>query len=249
MKKKSILVAAIAVMLVAALVVGGTLAYFTDKSEVQDNVFTVGNVKIGIREVFDKDSAVLIPGKDINKDVFVKNTGAQDAYVRVHIAIPSALDDGDPSFVAAHNFLHFNFTNASVAAGQWSWIPRMTDGEGYLGNGAGNWNFYTTTVDGVDYNVYVVTYRSILPAGEETQTQALDKVYLDRSVDAVQGDDGSCTYKDDKGNSITLGAEDNVKVLVVAEGVQAEGFNNAYTALNTAFGTPGTAKYVSPFNK
>ena len=30
MKKKTILVAAIAVMLVAALVVGGTLAYFTD---------------------------------------------------------------------------------------------------------------------------------------------------------------------------------------------------------------------------
>lgn len=33
MKKKTILVAAIAVMLVAALVVGGTLAYFTDKDK------------------------------------------------------------------------------------------------------------------------------------------------------------------------------------------------------------------------
>lgn len=50
MKKKSILVAAIAVMLVAALVVGGTLAYFTDKSEVKDNTFTVGNVKIDLIE-------------------------------------------------------------------------------------------------------------------------------------------------------------------------------------------------------
>lgn len=50
MKKKTILVAAIAVMLVAALVVGGTLAYFTDKTEVKDNVFTVGNVKIDLIE-------------------------------------------------------------------------------------------------------------------------------------------------------------------------------------------------------
>ena len=50
MKKKSILMAAIAVMLVAVLVVGGTLAYFTDKSEVKDNVFTVGNVKIDLIE-------------------------------------------------------------------------------------------------------------------------------------------------------------------------------------------------------
>ncbi len=50
MKKKTILVAAIAVMLVAALVVGGTLAYFTDKSEVKDNTFTVGNVSIKLIE-------------------------------------------------------------------------------------------------------------------------------------------------------------------------------------------------------
>ena len=49
MKKKTILVAAIAVMLVAALVVGGTLAYFTDKDNAT-NTFTVGNVKINLLE-------------------------------------------------------------------------------------------------------------------------------------------------------------------------------------------------------
>lgn len=49
MKKKSILVAAIAVMLVAALVVGGTLAYFTD-TDAAKNTFTVGNVSIELLE-------------------------------------------------------------------------------------------------------------------------------------------------------------------------------------------------------
>lgn len=49
MKKKTILVAAIAVMLVAALVVGGTLAYFTDKDNAT-NTFTVGNVSIDLIE-------------------------------------------------------------------------------------------------------------------------------------------------------------------------------------------------------
>ena len=49
MKKKSILMAAIAVMLVAALVVGGTLAYFTD-TKAATNTFTVGNVKINLIE-------------------------------------------------------------------------------------------------------------------------------------------------------------------------------------------------------
>ena len=49
MKKKSILMAAIAVMLVAVLVVGGTLAYFTDTKSAT-NTFTVGNVKIDLLE-------------------------------------------------------------------------------------------------------------------------------------------------------------------------------------------------------
>ena len=49
MKKKSILMAAIAVMLVAVLVVGGTLAYFTD-TKAATNTFTVGNVKINLIE-------------------------------------------------------------------------------------------------------------------------------------------------------------------------------------------------------
>ena len=49
MKKKSILMAAIAVMLVAVLVVGGTLAYFTDTKSAT-NTFTMGNVKITLDE-------------------------------------------------------------------------------------------------------------------------------------------------------------------------------------------------------
>lgn len=84
MKKKSILVAAIAVMLVAALVVGGTLAYFTDKTEAQKNTFTVGNVKIDLTETAwnANESHTLVPGKfyDKNPTITVKE-GSQDAYV------------------------------------------------------------------------------------------------------------------------------------------------------------------------
>lgn len=83
MKKKTILVAAIAVMLVAALVVGGTLAYFTDTKSVT-NTFTVGKVKIDLTEdkwVANADHT-LVPGKfyDKNPTITVKD-GSQDAYV------------------------------------------------------------------------------------------------------------------------------------------------------------------------
>lgn len=83
MKKKTILVAAIAVMLVAALVVGGTLAYFTDTKSVT-NTFTVGNVKIDLTETawHDNDDHTLVPDKfyDKNPTITVKE-GSQDAYV------------------------------------------------------------------------------------------------------------------------------------------------------------------------
>lgn len=42
---------------------------------------------------------------------------------------------------------------------------------------------------------------------------------------------------------------DRWQIKVFAEGVQAAGFDDAYTALNTAFGTPGSIGYVDPWNK
>lgn len=84
MKKKTILVAAIAVMLVAALVVGGTLAYFTDKSDAKVNTFTVGNVAIDLEEPNWKadGSHTLLPGVSYAKDPTITvEKGSQDAYV------------------------------------------------------------------------------------------------------------------------------------------------------------------------
>lgn len=245
MTKKKILVLALSLAMVAILAVGGSLAYFTSEDKA-DNTFTFGNVKIDLIEDFDKDektdAANLIPGKDIKKEVSVKNIGALPAYVRVHIAIPTALDDGNPNFDASKNFLHFNFDYpGSTAAGQWSWANEMTDGDGYAATAGGKWNFYTQEIEGIDYNIYVVTYRTALAPDAETLTKAINKVYLDRSVDATYDETTKMyTYKDNKGNTITLPENGTVQIKVIAEGTQVEGFSDAFTALNTAFGKPGT---------
>lgn len=246
--KKKIVVAALAAIVAVTAIAGATLAYFTDHDDVT-NAFTMKGIDITLEEEFTQ-GAELIPGLDVNKDVYVTNNeGSSDAYVRVHIAIPAALDDGDPSFNASQNFLHFNFTNASVADGQWSWLPEMSEGTGYKGNGVGNWNYYTTTIDNVEYAVYVVTYRTALKGGETTATQALDKVYLDKSVDAELVE-GEWVYTDNKGN--TVNPDDfggTVQIKVFAEAAQTATFDNAYDALNTAFGTPGSEGYVAPWNR
>lgn len=250
MKKKIVAICLVACLAVVAIA-GASLAYFTAE-DTADNVFTMKGIKVEINEEFEQNSE-LLPGLDINKDVYVTNTGTSDAYVRVHIAIPAALDDGDPSFAAYNNFLHFNFTKDSVADGQWSWLPEMTEDTGYRGNGEGNWNYYTTTIDGIEYAVYVVTYRTALAAGEQTATQALDKVYVDTSVDCEWDEEKECYYyTDDKGNTVyptDYSTDGNVHIKVFAEAAQTATFTDAYDALNTAFGTPGAADYVAPWNK
>ena len=254
MNMKKIAILALSLCMIAAIAVTGTIAYFMDE-DAENNVFTMGNVEIDLQEEFDQNSN-LQPGLNIDKNIRVQNTGSNDAYVRVHIAIPSELDDGNPDFNASKNFLHFNFDKDSVVYGQWSWIPEYTTGTGYLGNGQGNWNFYEQNIDGKDYNVYVVTYRSALASGEITGTDAITNVYLDKTVNAEadyekdeNGEDvvKSYRYWDTKGNEVTYTAEEasNIQIKVIAEGAQTATFENAYDALNTAFGVPGT---YNPWN-
>lgn len=105
MKKKLLTVAVVAVLI--AIMAYGSLAYFTaeDKAE---NTFTVGSVQIDIWEngkptqndevVFEKPLVPVVNTQDVTKDpgyaakvVTVKNTGKNAAYIRTHVAVPTAL--------------------------------------------------------------------------------------------------------------------------------------------------------------
>ena len=81
MKKKSILLGATAVMLVAAMSIGGMLAYFTD-TDTKENTFTVGKVEITLTEPNWDEAAAeefnkLIPTRTIPKDPTI--TVAEDS--------------------------------------------------------------------------------------------------------------------------------------------------------------------------
>lgn len=237
--KKKILAICLVVALAATAVIGGTLAYFTD-TDAQKNTFTTGNVAIDLWEDFGDNDAEgiekLLPAtgsaqagtlkNGIEKEVYVTNDGSEDAYVRVHIAIPSILDDAQPNFDASKNVLHFNYAPETVEDGKWNWSNSV---DGTTGS---NWNFYTTTIDSKSYNVYVVTYETKLAKGEST-VDAMSQVYLDSKT----------TNEDITRIKETLG--DNWYIYVAAEGTQAEGFDDAYTALNTAFGNPSDSTYTS----
>ena len=257
MNKRKLLLVALALSMVAILAVGGTLAYFTD-TDFETNVFTVGNVQIdlieqqrgenGLEEFQDDKKLLPIVGsaqgeKDgyglptaenyVDKIVTVKvEKDSEDAYVRVLMAFPVAMDAND----AANMPLHWSAGNKFVAEG------------GKADPQAENADFDKWTMglvhEGVaiagcpgTYNIYSFTYEKVLSAEEVTGSACVVGFYMDTRVDY----DAKLGYvmKID-GKTIELGdaiADGKVYIPVFAQGVQAEGFTSATEAF-TAAGLP-----------
>lgn len=109
MKKKTLLLSLTAVIMVAALAIGGTLAYFTS-SDNAANTFTAGNVAIDLyehgvsqattstgiawtllsTEVNANTYTGIYPGAVLPKDPTIRNTGSSRAYVRMKVTIGNA---------------------------------------------------------------------------------------------------------------------------------------------------------------
>lgn len=266
MKKKTILVAAIAVMLVAALVVGGTLAYFTDAKSAT-NTFTVGNVSIdliestyhregndnsgdkdipdpthaasGMKYVTDGHKAFtnteiqndaknydkyigtkgvgMVPGRNVAKCPYVINTGANAAYIRIRVMVPSAANND-----------YVKVPDGGVITNQWC-STSMISGEFKAATGdrtpAIEIGGYTDK-DGVVYDVYTFVRNEPLAAGAMTEWNVWN--FIGISADANTAD----IQKAIEARAI---AEDGtLHVLVQADAIQAESFANA-TAAFAAF--------------
>ena len=231
MKKKVLTVALVVALL--AIMVSGTLAYFTANDEVT-NTFTIGSVKI---EIYENDTATetdvrelgtLVPVADeqdlqdddsyIAKSVEVLNTGKNDAYIRTHIAVPTALVE----------YLHLDMN----AAG---WIEKTSS---------------TATVNGVAYTVYTYDYDTAVTSGNFTG-ELLTGVYLGMDVDLEENADGHLVFVKRVNGAITdnsgfvahtLNADGTytsakVNILVASQAIQAEGFTGAAEALDAGFGS------------
>ena len=230
--KKKILLAALAVALIA-IMVGGSLAYFTAEDQVT-NTFTIGSVKIEIYENEEATEEDTIsfgslmpivntqdPSADISyieKVVDVKNTGNNDAYIRAHIAIPTSLID---------------FLQLDVTTNGWSYIGATT-----------------ATVDGVEYTVF--TYDHLAAVAPDAFTnELLQGVYLKSDVDLVEDANGNLVFvlRDADGkitktsdfiahtkNANGAYTSNIINVLIASQAIQAQGFNNATDALNAGFG-------------
>ena len=222
---KKIMALVLVIALTATVAVGATVAYLTDRDS-EANVFTVGDVSIKLTEDY-AQGATLIPGVKIEKDVKIENTGKNNAWVWVQIALPAVLDGGQD---ASKNVVHFNYSKDSTA--DWTWLK----------DDSGNWviGSYTDAND-IAYNVYTVMYNNTLAPNATTNTSAMYQVYMDTRVDIDP--DGNMFWVE-KGEATDLNWDvntySNPVMYVSAYAAQAEGFNDAkeaYVAYNAQWTT------------
>jgi predicted ribosomally synthesized peptide with SipW-like signal peptide len=261
-KLKKILLVVTVYVLVAALAVGGTLAYLTDRDS-QANVFTVGDVTIDLIDAFEQ-GAELMPGKMIAEKPVIKNIGKNDAWVWLTFSVPSALDNyvqgtengsneniihWNPTGATAEGYVNETRVNNAIAA---KILPEGNTAEDILANnktwnvfnslGTGE-NVYQETIGGVAYNTYVLLYNKAIVPGETT-LPSIYQVFLDAQVDIDPNGDW---YRVVNGTVTPIDwntDEDGKPVIYVgAYGIQKEGFANvqtAYAAYQAQWGENGS---------
>ena len=240
MKRKSIVLIATAVMLMAAMVVGGTLAYFTD-TDAQKNVMTTGKLDISQNEQqrdaegalvdFVQDKA-LMPMVDAREDKTanpvvngyfdpaMKNVVDKIVTVKNEAAVPA--DENNHNYDAyVRTILAFE-TNTEYAAGT---DTVLRDGKKIFDDYIGTLGSFTLlergtiTVDGVEYVLAVKVYEDAL-APQEVSAPSLKQVFLAPTAN----------------NEVQALFGTEYTILAVSQGTQTAGFESAEAALNAAFG-------------
>ncbi len=165
----------------------------------------------------------MVPGRGVAKCPYVVNTGANDAYIRIRVMIPSAANN---DFVPVKD--------GGVITNQWC-STSFISGE-FIDKKGGGWDNApaidkaSVTKDGVTYDVYTFTRTEPLKAGAMTEWNVWNFIGINKtatSADIQKAiDAGAIKVVETDGGAKTM----TLNVLVEADAIQAEGFANAAAA-------------------
>ena len=195
-------------------VTGGHKA-FTD-AEIKADAGTYATDYLGVK------GQNMVPGRRVAKCPYVVNTGANDAYIRIRVMVPSA---------ANNDFI--DVKDGGVITNQWcstSFISgEFIDEKGNGWNNAPAIDKASVTKDGVTYDVYTFTRTEPLKAGAMTEWNVWNFIGINKTATSAD------IQKAIAAGAITASGDTmTLNVLVEADAIQAEGFANAAAAW-TAF--------------
>ncbi len=162
----------------------------------------------------------MVPGKKIAKSPYVINTGANDAYIRIRVMIPSY---ANREYWRAYSggVIDSQFCSTAILSGEFMHNDKTNDrpfvdssGKGYIDE------------KGVGYDVYTFIRNEPLAPGEMTEWNVWN--YIGITPEATSANIQKAINK-----GAILVSEDGtmtVNVLVQADAIQAEGFADAKAA-------------------
>ena len=137
----------------------------TSKYKAGDTFYTDAQIEANAAE-YKCENVKLLPGESYHKMPYVKNTGSEDAYIRIRVMIPADLDTAilNSSMYTSTAMDKKEFTMA------------------YDSNG-------TVEREGVKYNVYTFTRIDPLAAGEMTYWNVWGTIHMDTTVTSAQSEE------------------------------------------------------------
>ena len=188
---------------------------FTDE-EIKEDAKTYQNDYLAVK------GANMVPGRGVAKCPYVVNTGANDAYIRIRVMVPSAANN---DFVAVKD--------GGVITNQWC-STSFISGEfiDAKGNGWNNAPAIERNVEknGMKYDVYTFTRTKPLAAGAMTEWNVWNFIGINKAAtsDDIQKaiNAGAIKVAETDSGAKTM----SLNVLVEADAIQAEGFANATEA-------------------
>ena len=160
----------------------------------------------------------MVPGRRAAKSPYVVNTGANDAYIRIRVMVPSAANN-DFVAVTAGGVITNQWCSSCISTGE------FIDGKGGGWDNAPAIDKASVTKDGVTYDVYTFTRTEPLKAGAMTEWNVWN--FIGISKDATSADIQKAV---DAGAITATGDTMTLNVLVEADAIQAEGFADAAAA-------------------
>ena len=222
--KKKLLALVLVVVLGITSVVGGTMAYLTDTDDAV-NVMTLGNVYIEqIEQERGADGALVDFSQNKPAYPAVGDTAWAETGVTVNGTEYKVFSDGlknvvDKIVTVKNTGKTSAYVRTIIAIEAPEGDPNNLIHVNVNGTGLSHTSWVKTEINGEDYVISCFTYDEALDAGE-ISAPSLMQVFLDKKTT----------------NEDCAAFGDTWEILAFSQAVQAEGFDNAATALNEAFG-------------
>ena len=137
----------------------------TSKYKAGDTFYTDEQIEANAAE-YTCENVQLVPGRSYHKMPYVKNTGSNDAYIRIRVMIPADLD------TAVLN--SSMYTSSAMDKGEFTMVY---DNSGSVVRG------------GIKYNVYTFTRIDPLAPGEMTYWNVWGTIHMDKTVTSAQSEE------------------------------------------------------------